>query len=103
MSKTASNELARLRKVSVNELAGRSQQLRLEILDVISHAPMGHYSSSLSCAEILVTLYHHVLRLRTGEPDWPGVHSTYRCQREPCLRLAAGDNHWSVWQGTRGQ
>src|SRR5690606_1708241 len=30
-----------------------------------------HYSSSLSCAEILVTLYHHVLRLRRGEPGWP--------------------------------
>ncbi len=71
MSKKTSKELARLRKVTAKELAERSRQLRLEILDVISHAPMGHYSSSLSCAEILVTLYHHVLRLRRGEPDWP--------------------------------
>ncbi len=63
--------LQRLRPVSSRYLAERSQQLRLEILEVISHAPMGHYSSSLSCAEILVTLYHHVLRLRQGVPDWP--------------------------------
>jgi transketolase len=71
MSEKVSKELARLREVSAEELVDRSRQLRLEILDVISHAPMGHYSSSLSCAEVLVTLYHHVLRLRTGEPGWP--------------------------------
>lgn len=70
MSGTTSKELKRLREVSVEELVERSRQLRLDILDVISHAPMGHYSSSLSCAEVLVTLYHHVLCLRTGEPDW---------------------------------
>jgi transketolase len=63
--------LQRLRPVTPQTLAERSRRLRLEIVDVISHAPMGHYSSSLSCAEILVTLYHHVLRLRRGEPDWP--------------------------------
>lgn len=63
-------ELQRLRNITAAELSSRARQLRLEILDVISHAPMGHYSSSLSCAEILVTLYHHVLRLRKGKPDW---------------------------------
>lgn len=71
MNEPASEYLQRLRPVSAQYLSERSRQLRLEILDVISHAPMGHYSSSLSCAEILVTLYHHVLRLRSGEPDWP--------------------------------
>lgn len=71
MSKQDSRDLERLRVVTAKELVKRSQELRLEILEVISHAPMGHYSSSLSCAEILVTLYHHVLRLRRGEPDWP--------------------------------
>ncbi|MBP6053699.1 MAG: transketolase [Pseudomonadales bacterium] len=64
-------QLERLRPISVNDLKERSRQLRLDILRIIDHAPMGHYSSSLSCAEILVTLYHHVLRLRRGEPDWP--------------------------------
>ncbi|HUH37289.1 MAG TPA: transketolase [Spongiibacteraceae bacterium] len=71
MNAKVSNQLERLREVDAMELAERSRQLRLDILDVISHAPMGHYSSSLSCAEILVTLYHHVLRLRRGEPGWP--------------------------------
>ncbi|EGG28426.1 Transketolase [Aequoribacter fuscus] len=62
--------LERFRDTSAAELAARAKQLRLEILDVISHAPMGHYSSSLSCAEILATLYKHVLRLRAGDPAW---------------------------------
>lgn len=56
--------LDRFRPVSVEELSERSQQLRLEILSLIEGASLGHYSSSLSAAEILVTLYHHVLRLR---------------------------------------
>jgi transketolase len=72
MESARKNEtLERLRTVNPETLVERSRQLRLEILDVISHAPMGHYSSSLSCAEVLVTLYHHVLRLRQGEPGWP--------------------------------
>ena len=71
MSVVETHCLQRLRPVTPQALAERSRRLRLEIVDVISHAPMGHYSSSLSCAEILVTLYHHVLRLRRGEPDWP--------------------------------
>ncbi|MEZ5554238.1 transketolase [Haliea sp.] len=66
----ARDVLPRLRPVTADALQERARQLRLDILDVISHAPMGHYSSSLSCAEILVTLYHHVLRLRRGEPGW---------------------------------
>ena len=63
-------ELPRFRPVTASALHERARQLRLDILEVISHAPMGHYSSSLSCAEILVTLYHHVLRLRRSDPDW---------------------------------
>jgi len=67
---SAHNELPRLRPIAAGALQERARQLRLDILDVISHAPMGHFSSSLSCAEILVTLYHHVLRLRKGDPGW---------------------------------
>lgn len=62
--------LERFRATSAEEITARAKQLRLEILEVISHAPMGHYSSSLSCAEILATLYKYVLRLREGDPSW---------------------------------
>jgi transketolase len=62
--------LDRFRSITTDELRSRSKQLRLDILSVIANAPMGHYSSSLSSAEILITLYHHVLRLRKGDPTW---------------------------------
>lgn len=62
--------LERYRPVSVEALCEKSKQLRLDILNLIEGAGLGHYSSSLSAAEILVSLYHHVLRLRRGDPEW---------------------------------
>jgi transketolase len=77
--------LDRFRATSAEEITARAKELRLEILEVISHAPMGHYSSSLSCAEILATLYKYVLRLREGDPSW--------CDRD---RFLLGKGHVAV-------
>ncbi len=63
--------LERYRAISAEEVREKSRQLRLDILKLIDCAGLGHYSSSLSAVEILVTLYHHVLRLKRGEADWP--------------------------------
>ncbi|BBX01521.1 transketolase [Mycolicibacterium moriokaense] len=63
--------LERYRPVTAAELQRKADWLRLEILRLISFAGLGHYSSSLSAAEVLVTLYGHVLRLRKGDPAWP--------------------------------
>jgi transketolase len=49
----------------------RALHARLETVRLISIAKTGHYASGFSCAEILATLYHGVMRLRRGEPDWP--------------------------------
>lgn len=57
-------ELARLRE--------RAQFVRLETLRLIQIAKVGHYSSVFSCAEIFATLYYDTMRLRRGEPAWPG-------------------------------
>jgi transketolase len=53
-------------------IRARAQFLREETVRLISIAKTGHYASSFSCAEILAVLYDGVLRLRRGEPDWPG-------------------------------
>jgi transketolase len=45
--------------------------LREETVRLIAIAKTGHFASSFSCAEILAVLYSGVLRLRTGQPDWP--------------------------------
>jgi transketolase len=63
--------LERGRQVMDAELVRRADWIRLRTVNLIAQAGLGHYSSTFSCAEIVATLYYHVLRLRPGEPDWP--------------------------------
>jgi len=62
--------LERGRSVTDVELRRRADWIRLQAVDLIAQAGLGHYSSTFSCAEIVATLYYHVLRLRPGEPRW---------------------------------
>src|SRR5580693_7570835 len=62
--------LERGRPVSDAELARRADWIRLQTIDLIAQAGLGHYSSTFSSAEIVATLYYHALRLRPGEPRW---------------------------------
>ena len=63
--------LERGRPVTDAELLRRADWIRLQTVELIAQAGLGHYSSTFSCAEIVATLYYHTLRLRPGEPDWP--------------------------------
>jgi transketolase len=62
--------LARGRDVSDAELARKADWIRLQTIDLIAQAGLGHYSSTFSCAEIVATLYYHVLRLDPANPRW---------------------------------
>ncbi len=64
-------ELERGRSLTPAELRRRADWIRLEVIDLIDRAGLGHYSSSFSCAELVAGLYYHALRLRPNEPDWP--------------------------------
>ena len=46
-------------------------RIRNEIIDSIYQAGSGHTGGSLSCVEILWTLYAEVLNVRPQEPHWP--------------------------------
>jgi transketolase len=63
--------LDRGRPVTAAELSWRADWVRLNTVQLIEQAGLGHYTSTFSCAEIFATLYYHTLRLRPGEPDWP--------------------------------
>jgi transketolase len=63
--------LERGRPVTDAELLRRADWIRLQTVELIAQAGLGHYSSTFSCAEIVATLYYHALRLRPGQPDWP--------------------------------
>ena len=47
------------------------RRLRNDIVDAIHRAGSGHSGGSLSCVEILWTLYSRIMRIRPEQPDWP--------------------------------
>src|ERR1700735_4456183 len=63
--------LERGRPLTNAELLHRSDWIRLQTIDLVAQAGLGHYSSTFSAAEIIATLYYRALRLRPSEPNWP--------------------------------
>ena len=63
--------LERGRPLTGAELLRRADWIRLQAIDLIAQAGLGHYSSTFSSAELVTALYYHALRLRPGQPDWP--------------------------------
>ena len=55
----------------VREIAGVARQIRLDVLEMIYRVGSGHLGGSLSCAEILATLYFHQMRLDPDNTCWP--------------------------------
>ncbi|MGE5558072.1 MAG: transketolase [Bacillota bacterium] len=52
-------------------LRKKAIEIRMELLRMICRAKSGHLGGSLSCADILVCLYYHVMKLDPRRPDWP--------------------------------
>ena len=60
------------KEVDLQALKDTARRLRLDILDMTTHARSGHPSSSFSSVEILTALYlGGILRYRVSEPHWP--------------------------------
>ncbi len=57
--------------LSASELKRMANQIRGRDLQMIHHAGIGHAGGDLSAADVLATLYFHVLRVDPGHPDWP--------------------------------
>ena len=51
----------------IHFIAARS---RLEVFEMIYKRGNGHWGGSASCAELLATLYFHILNIDPGRPDW---------------------------------
>lgn len=67
---TAPNILERGRPADPAALAARADRLRLQVIDLIDIPKLGHYSSTLSCVEVMTVLYHRTLRLAPSDPRW---------------------------------
>jgi len=58
-----------MNSVTNDEATGR--RLRIEVLKMIHAGKSGHPGGSLSCLDILLTLFGEIMRYRPQEPDWP--------------------------------
>lgn len=52
-------------------LQAASQAIRRRVLQTIDHAGLGHIGGDFSVTDILVTLFHAVLRIDPAAPRWP--------------------------------
>jgi transketolase len=52
-------------------LTDAARRMRREILTMITEAASGHPGGSLSCTDIMATLYLRVLKIDPSRPDWP--------------------------------
>jgi transketolase len=59
------------KQARVQQLAQKAPRFRLEILEMFAEAGSGHPGGSLSAIDLISTLYHHALRHRPEQPDWP--------------------------------
>lgn len=53
----------------IKELERISNDVRKDIINMIADCHMGHPGSSLSCVEILVSLYFEIMNVNTSNPD----------------------------------
>lgn len=58
------------RRELVKELKGKAKTVREKTIQLAGQAKSSHYGGSLSCVDILVTLYFHVLRVDPRHPEW---------------------------------
>jgi transketolase len=54
------------------ELAAQARAIRRDIVTMVCRANSGHVGGSLSAVEILVALYHGIMRHDPRNPRWPG-------------------------------
>lgn len=55
----------------IDRLAEHARVIRCDIVRMLARAGSGHPGGSLSCADIVVALYFHVMRHDPARPDWP--------------------------------
>jgi transketolase len=54
----------------INQLKATALQIRREIITMVTRANSGHVGGSMSAVEILVSLYHHILKHDPTNPKW---------------------------------
>lgn len=58
--------------INNDELRKKAKQFRREIVEVVHGAGSGHPGGSLSCVEILISLYEYKMKHNPKDPKWDG-------------------------------
>lgn len=66
-------------------LDARSKHLRRLVVEALTGGGRGHIGPSLSPLEVLRVLYDDIMRLRPGEPGWPGRDRFILSKGHGCL------------------
>ncbi|MBI4527604.1 MAG: transketolase [Deltaproteobacteria bacterium] len=56
--------------MEISQLRGIANELRVDIIRMLVEAGSGHPGGSLSCIDMLVTLFFHKMRHRPADPNW---------------------------------
>ena len=56
---------------TIEALSGAALRIRRDIVEMVYRANSGHVGGSLGSTEILVALYHHLMKHDPANPDWP--------------------------------
>ncbi|MDD5270240.1 MAG: transketolase [Candidatus Omnitrophica bacterium] len=59
-----------MKRPSVEQLKGIAKEIRKDVVTMLSEAGSGHTSGSLSCVDIIVTLYYYKLQNDPKNPKW---------------------------------
>jgi transketolase len=70
-------------------LTGMAQEIRRDIIAMIATAGSGHLGPSLSCVEILVSLYFDRIRIKPEDPTWPDRDRLVLCKGHAAPALYA--------------
>jgi transketolase len=65
-----SKNMSQFKKVLIGDLGAIALEIRREILTMVNRANSGHVGGSLSAVEILVALYHNLMKHDPSNPKW---------------------------------
>ena len=81
-----------------------AKEYRYVITDMICRAGSGHLGGALSLVEIVITLYHRIMRVKPEEPRWEGRDRLVMSKGNagPVLYVALADKGFfpEKWLGT---
>ena len=76
-----------LKNEEIQHLKKVANQIRIDLIDMISYAQSGHPGGALSAVEIVTSLYFRVMNIKPSDPKWED-RDRFILSKGPCLCCA---------------